>query len=136
MPGTEEALRQVPLFASLDDRQIKQFAREMKERRVEGGHDVVTQDKGGIAFFVILEGEATVVVDGQERATLGPGDHFGEIALFLADERRTATVTAKGDLRLGYMTAWEFRPFVEDNPKVAWSLLETLARRMAQAPAS
>src|SRR4051794_2319168 len=131
MPSTEETLRRVTLFESLDDRQVNRLAQEMKERRFEAGREVVAEGKGGIAFFVILEGEAAVTAGGQERATLGPGDHFGETALFISDERRTATVTAKTDLRACTMTAWEFRPFVESNPKVAWSLLEALARRLA-----
>jgi CRP/FNR family transcriptional regulator, cyclic AMP receptor protein len=131
MPTTEETLRGVGLFAGLDDRQLRQLAESVTERRVEAGREVVTEGKGGIAFFVILEGQAAVSVGGRERGALGPGDHFGEAALFVPDELRTATVTARTDLRVVTMTAWQFRPFVEGNPKVAWSLLETLARRLS-----
>ena len=131
MPTTAEALRRVALFAGLDERELGQVAESVTERRVEAGREVVTEGKGGIAFFVILEGEAAVSVGGQERRALGPGDHFGEAALFVPDELRTATVTARTDLRVATMTAWQFRPFVEGNPKVAWSLLETLARRLS-----
>jgi CRP-like cAMP-binding protein len=135
MASTAEQLRQVPLFAGLDDRQIKELAERMKERRFAAGREVVSEGKGGIAFFVILEGEATVSAGGQERAKLGPGDHFGETALLIADERRTGTVTAETNLRACTMAAWDFKPFVESNPKVAWSLLKALARRLADADA-
>jgi|tagenome__1003787_1003787.scaffolds.fasta_scaffold19967160_2 CRP-like cAMP-binding protein len=133
MPTVEETLRRVSLFAGLDDNQVSQLAKDLKERRFDAGREVVIEGQGGIAFFIILEGEAAVLVGGQERRTLGPGDHFGETALFVADERRTATVQAKTDLRVATMTAWDFRPFVERNPKVAWSLLESLARRLADS---
>jgi CRP-like cAMP-binding protein len=75
-----------------------------------------------------------VSVDGRKRGTLRPGDYLGEAALIVTELPRTATVTAKTDLRLGTMTAWEFRPLVEGNAKVAWSMLETLARRVADTP--
>jgi CRP/FNR family transcriptional regulator, cyclic AMP receptor protein len=136
MPSKVDRLRHVPLFASLDDRELQRLAEAMKERDVQAGREVVTQGSSGIGFFVILEGEAAVTVDGQARRTLGPGDHLGEVALIVPDEPRSATVTATTDVRLGALTAWEFKPFVESHPKVAWTLLETLARRLASTPAA
>lgn len=134
MAVTPEALRNVPFLAALDKRAVASLVSSMKERDVAAGKDVVTQGTGGIAFFVVLEGEAVVVVDGDERRRIGPGDHFGEIALVLDDAPRTATVTAVTDLRVASLTAWSFRPFVREHPDVAWSLLETLARRVADTP--
>jgi CRP/FNR family cyclic AMP-dependent transcriptional regulator len=77
---------------------------------------------------VIAEGNANVTVGGEQRGTLGPGDYFGEIAL-IDDGVRTASITAATDLLTYGMTPWEFRPFVEEHPEVAWTLLRTLARR-------
>jgi CRP-like cAMP-binding protein len=105
----------------------------MKERTVAPGTEVVTEGSGGIAFFVILEGQAEVVIRGEVRRTLGPGDAFGEMALFDADPPRAATVRAVSDLRTAYLARWEFRPFVLENPLVAWALLETLAQRLSEA---
>ena len=69
---------------------------------------------------------------GDEVATLGPGAHFGEIALI--DRRpRTATVTARTDLRTYGLPVFVFRPFVEARPAVAWKLLEAMADRLAEA---
>jgi CRP-like cAMP-binding protein len=86
---------------------------ELKERRYAAGREIVTEGQGGIAFFIILEGEAVVLVGGEERRTLGPGESFGEIALLGPDDRRTATVRATTDLRVATMTAWEFRSVVK-----------------------
>ena len=106
----------------------------MGERAIAAGAEIVTQGEGGIAFFVVLEGEATVSVDGAERRVLRSGDYFGEIALIAKDPPRTATVTAASDLRVGTLTSWNFRPFVLEHPEVAWELLELLARRIAATP--
>ena len=67
---------------------------------------------------------------GEERATLGPGNLFGELALIDKASDRTATVVATTELRCACMTAWEFRPFVLEHPDVSWHLLETLAERL------
>lgn len=48
---------------------------------------------------------------------------------------RSATVRATSELSCRGMTAWEFRPLVEENPEIAWSLLETLVARLRQAEA-
>ena len=48
---------------------------------------------------------------------------------------RSATITADTDLLCCGMTAWEFRPFVEEHPEVAWVMLQTLARRLREAQA-
>jgi CRP-like cAMP-binding protein len=133
MPVPVEALRSVPFLSGVADRDLARLAESMRERQVAAGHDVVTQGEGGIAFFVVLDGEATVIVDGAERRRLHAGDHFGEVALVLTDVSRTATVRADSDVRVGTLTSWNFRPFVKDHPDVAWSLLETLARRLVGA---
>ena len=70
-----------------------------------------------------------MTVHGEERATLGPGDYFGEVAL-IDEGARTATIVAKTDLRCYGLTSWEFRPLVESNGEIAWKLLQTLAKRL------
>jgi CRP-like cAMP-binding protein len=127
-----EALRQVPLFSNLDEKDLDQLARQMHERRFPEGAEVTTEGATGAGFFVIAEGNADVSISGQHRTTLGPGDHFGEVAL-IDDGVRSASITAATDLLCYGLTPWEFRPFVEDHPQVAWALLETLARRSRQA---
>jgi CRP/FNR family cyclic AMP-dependent transcriptional regulator len=134
MPVAVEELRRVPFLSGVDARDLAELASSMGEREVPAGKDLVTQGEGGIAFFVVLEGEARVTVDGAERRILTPGDHFGEIALIAPDPPRTATVTARTDLRVASLTSWNFRPFVLAHPEVAWSLLQTLARRIAETP--
>ena len=129
-----DALRHVRFLAPLKDRDLRRLASSMSERTASAGEDLVTQGSGAIAFFVLLEGQASVIVDGRERRTLGPGDHFGEIALVLPDTPRTATVRAIGDVRLGALATWNFKGFVTDHPEVTWPLLVTLAQQIASTP--
>jgi CRP-like cAMP-binding protein len=84
----------------------------------------------GADFFVIAEGEASVAIDGRESGRLGPGDHFGEVAL-IGEQVRHATVTADTPLRCLAMASWEFRSFVKDNPDVSWKLLQYLVGLLA-----
>jgi CRP/FNR family cyclic AMP-dependent transcriptional regulator len=134
MSISPDALAAVPLLASLDRRTLKSVADQMRDRQVAAGQTVVEQGSSGVGFFVILDGEAEVTVDGQPRRTLRPGDHFGEIALVVPDAARSASVTAKTDLSLAGLTSWQFRPLVLEQPEIAWTLLETLARRVADTP--
>ena len=99
MPATVEQLQHVPLFADLDQRELQSLASSFKERIFEAGSTVVGEGPGGVGFFIIDEGEATVTRDGEELAKLGPGQYFGELAL-IDEGTRTATITADTDLEV------------------------------------
>jgi len=127
-----ELIKRVPLFADLDNRELREVADSMKERIFDAGDTVTEEGKGGAGFFVIDEGTAKVSVGGREVRTFGPGDYFGEIAL-IADIDRTATITADSELRCFGMTVWDFRPLVESNASIAWKLLQAMAQRLKEA---
>jgi CRP/FNR family cyclic AMP-dependent transcriptional regulator len=127
-----DLLQQVPLFSGLGRRELERVANSMKERRFQQGDMLTAEGKGGVGFFVIQEGEADVTVHGEERAKLGPGDYFGEIAL-LTESDRTATITAETDMTCYGMTMWDFRPLVESNASIAWNMLQSLAKKLRDA---
>ena len=136
MPGAPiEALRRVPLFADLDDNELAQVALLLKERHFKAGDTVVVEGSDGAAFFLIESGEASVAVRGSERASLGPGDHFGEIAL-IDEGVRSATIAATTDLVCYGLTLWEFRPLVVDNGEIGWKLLQSLSKKLRSAELS
>jgi CRP-like cAMP-binding protein len=72
-----------------------------------------------------------VSVDGEERRRLGPGDHFGEVAL-ISQAARSATVTAETPVQCWGLTSWEFRPIVQSDITIAWPLLEALAKMLSE----
>lgn len=127
-----ELLQRVPLFSGLDPRELETIARTVHERTFQPGDTVAEENQGGVGFFIIRDGEAIVTVGGNEVRRLHSGDHFGEIAL-IDDGARTATVTAKTPLKAYGITAWEFRPMVEQNAGLAWKLLQELAKRLRDA---
>ena len=120
-----DVLRRVPLFADLADDDLAQVASVFKERRFAAGETIIQQGSGAAAFFVIESGETAVLVDGEERRTLGPGDHFGEMALIDAGTR-TATVVAATPVVCSGVTFWDFQPLVEANGAIGWGLLRSL----------
>lgn len=129
MPSRAELLKAVPLFADLEQRDLESIASNLREVTFKAGQEVTTEGGGGVGFFVIQDGVATVTVQSRERGKLRAGDYFGEIAL-IARTDRTATITAETDLRCLGMTSWDFRPLVESNGSIAWKLMRALARKI------
>jgi CRP/FNR family transcriptional regulator, cyclic AMP receptor protein len=127
-----ETIAKIPLFEDLEPRELARIADSFKERRYGAGETIASEGKSGAGFFVIGEGTASVTVGGDQRATLGPGDYFGEIAL-IDEGARTATLTAESDMVCYGMTFWEFRPIVESDSRIAWKLLQALARKLRAA---
>jgi len=133
-------LKRVPLFSGLSERQRRKLARLCRERDVPSGTAVVKEGlMGGVSFFVVAEGTAAVTTAGKEVACLGPGDHFGELAL-ITNRERSATVTAQTPMRCLEIRFWDFRDFALDNPDVMWKLLqhvvELLSSTDGEVPAS
>jgi CRP/FNR family cyclic AMP-dependent transcriptional regulator len=127
--SSADTLEQVPLLEELTKRDRQRLAQSMKERTFASGQEIVVEGRGGVGFFIILDGKAAVTIGGKLVHMLGPGDYFGEMAL-LDGGARTATITSDGELRCATMTSWAFKSFVVDNPKVAWAMLQTLAQRL------
>lgn len=127
-----EILQRVPLFADLEKRDLTQIASSFKAREYAAGDTLATEGEGGVGFFLIESGEATVSVRGREIARLKAGDSFGEVAL-IDDGARTATVTAATAMVCYGMSFWEFRPIVESSSQIAWKLLQALAKKLRAA---
>lgn len=124
-----ETLSRVPLFEELDAGELQSIADSMHEANVPAGATVTAEGGPGDGFFVIESGTADVTVEGKPRAELAAGDHFGEIALLLGSSR-TATVTARTDLRCYALTPWDFRTLVEGMPSIAWKVMQSMAARL------
>ncbi len=124
-----ETLRRVPLFDEFDEAELQTIADSMNEANVPAGAIVTAEGGPGDGFFLIESGDAEVTVEGEPRATMTAGDHFGEIALLLGSSR-TATVTALTNLRCYALTPWEFRELVEANPSMAWKVMQSMAARL------
>jgi CRP-like cAMP-binding protein len=132
MARLADELKRVPLFSGLSQRQLKQLARGFREREVKSGTPVIREgEKSGISFFVIVDGTATASVGGNEVRKLGPGDHFGELAL-ISERVRSTTVTADEPMRCLVMGFWDFRRFAKQNPDVTWKLLQHVVELLSE----
>jgi CRP/FNR family transcriptional regulator, cyclic AMP receptor protein len=125
-----DLLDNVPLFAGLNRQERNAILGSMKGRSLDPGETIAVEGEQGVGFFVIESGTARVTVGGEERRMLGPGECFGEVAL-ISKSPRSATVTAETPVRCWGLTSWEFRPIVQDNASVAWSLLESMAKMLS-----
>ncbi|HET7690812.1 MAG TPA: PEP/pyruvate-binding domain-containing protein [Nocardioidaceae bacterium] len=131
-PVSGDAIAHVSLFSELAGPDRDAIARLFTQRVFSPGETVTKEGAEAAAFYLIESGTATVTVGGEFKRTLGPGDHFGEIAL-IDGLARTATVTADGALVCQGITLWDFQPLVQRNPSMAWTLLQTLARELREA---
>ena len=104
-------LQEVAMLKALPLPAIERLARNVEPITVPAGRFVFEQGDIGDRYFVIESGEAVVVGDGRDIATLGPGEGFGEIAL-LRRSRRTAGVRAGAELRLQSLRSDQFLPLV------------------------
>lgn len=125
-------LAMVPLFADCSNRDLQTIARVVREIPHKAGTVIAREGEPGVGLFVILRGTADVSIGGKKKATLAPGEFFGEIAL-LDGGPRTATVTAKTDVQLLGLTEWVFRGLMVEHPSIALKTLQQMAGRLRSA---
>ena len=131
MPDRIDFLVAVPLFAGLPKKTLERLDTGFVERHYPAGADIVTEDKGGIAFFVIVDGRAEVR-HGQSATpvrVLKRGDCFGEIAV-IDGRGRSATVRAAVPTTCLAMTSWDFMAEVRGNVDLAVHLLKVMTARV------
>ena len=132
----QDVLNKVPIFAGLDRKHLKRLSNLMVPRTFKSGDAIVHERDRPAGFFVIASGRVDVVrgaegANPQALATLGPGDFFGEMALF-EGQARSATVRALEDTECLAMTAWDFRAELASDPEIAMAVLETVVRRLRE----
>jgi CRP-like cAMP-binding protein len=127
-----DAIAGMTLFADLATPQLMGVASQFEEAFFPQGAKVLRQGISGSAFYVIMDGEAGVVVDGTERVTLGRGEFFGEISILLG-EPPIADIVARGPLRCIVLPGIAIEPFLVEHPKVMFRMLQAMSRRLRNA---
>jgi CRP-like cAMP-binding protein len=128
-----EVLRNIPLFAMVDPAELKLPAFTSERLEYLPGDELFHQGDYGDAAYIILEGEADVLVDtpsgAVKVATLGKNDIIGEIAV-LCDVPRTATVVAHGNLEILRLSKDGFFHLVTQFPQVGIEVMSALASKL------
>jgi len=126
-------LELVPLFSGLSRAQLWRVADLAQEVSYGSGRMIVRTGTPGLAFYVIVEGQAKVIrgriSSAKGQASLGPGDFFGEMAL-LDGGPRSASVVAQTPMTTVRIERAPFRRMLKDEPDIALKLLEGMAVRM------
>ena len=125
-------LADVPLFADLDRKHLEAVASLGTDVSIEEGRELARQGDVAAEAFLVLEGTARAERDGEEIATFGPGDFFGEMAL-LVHGPRTATVVATSPMQVRAFHKSEFDDLLDRSPDVAVKILRTTAERLLSA---
>ena len=128
-----EVLRNIPLFAKVEPAKLKLLAFTSERLEYMSGDELFHQGDYGDAAYILLEGEADVLVDTPQGvvkvATLGKNDIIGEIAV-LCDVPRTATVVAQSNLETLRVSKDGFFHLVTQFPQVAIEVMSEIASRL------
>jgi CRP-like cAMP-binding protein len=129
MPGTLEALSQVPMFSQLPHRALERLERITRQRSFRPGETIVKEGDEGVGFFMITTGKVEVTRAGKQLNSLGAGEFFGEMAL-LDNHRRSATVVATEPTDCLVMLRSDFIAELQANADLAVDMLAILSRRV------
>ena len=140
LPGNiAHLLKRVSLFADLTDEELAALARVVRRRHCQRGTLILAQDEPGNVGFMILAGAVDVLLESEDGrqfiiARLGPGDHFGEMAL-LDEEPRSASVSAASDTDLLVIHRDELLNELVNQPRIMLRMLVSLSHRLRAADA-
>ena len=127
--GTDDRLREIPIFAELSKKELKQLSRLMTEIQVKEGRVLTREGEVGREFMIIIDGTAVVRRGGRKIADLGPGDFLGELAV-LSGAPRTADVTATSDMTLETLNRREFMSLLDESTTIAKKVLIGAVKRL------
>ncbi len=135
MAGTDQivdTLAAFTMFADLSRPQLETVAHVFEEAFFPEGQKILRQGLTGSGFYVILEGECAIIVDGTQRSTLTRGDFFGEVSVLLG-EAPSADVVALTPVRCLVVGGSRVEDFLVANPRVMFRMLQAQARRLRDA---
>ena len=126
------SMASLAMFADLSRPQLEAASHTFEEEWFSDGQRILRQGFSGSNFYVILEGEAAIRINGETRAVLTRGDFFGEVSVLLG-EPPTADVVALRPLRCIVLPGQETEAFLVSYPRVMYRMLQAQARRLRNA---
>ena len=120
------------LFSDLKFAALRGLVDLFEEESFPDGERVLRQGISGSSFFIIVDGEAEVRVDGQPRSKLARGEFFGEVSILLG-EAPVADVVANGPMSCLVLAADQVEGFLQAYPPVMYRMLQAQALRLRGA---
>ncbi len=132
-----ELLGRVPVFETLGPDDLQRVAQVAVPRRFEPGQIIFREGDESDTCYIVAGGHARALREHSDGRTIalarfGPGDIFGELAMF-DDERRSATVEALDDLRALAILGPDMRRLLREHPDIAVQMVIALSRRLRAA---
>jgi CRP/FNR family transcriptional regulator, cyclic AMP receptor protein len=127
--NSKVSLEKVPLFEGLSKKELRLVLKECLQEDFLAGERIVAEGEPGGRFYLILQGQAKVIVADKPQGSLGPGEFFGEISII--DRRpRSATVTAQTSVRALSIASWNFLAVMNENFPIARKVMGQLCGRI------
>lgn len=121
-----------PLFSGIPAKELRDIEKDFQEVVHPAGKSLAVAGTGGVGFNVLLEGEVEVSIGDGRVLKLGPGEHFGEMAL-LDHGVRSADVVTLTEVKVVALPQWNFKAFLLSHPEVCYRLLESVSTRLRRA---
>jgi CRP-like cAMP-binding protein len=130
-----EMLGSIDIFCGLDESHLSMIRQAARDHTFMAGQAVVEEGGADKRMYVILSGDADVLIAGDTVAHLRPGDYFGEIAVFDGGDR-TASVVATTDVTAISVNSINLRSLIRENPQMGLNLIEGLCNRVRKLGSS
>jgi phosphoserine phosphatase RsbU/P len=127
--------KKVPLLSDLPRNELDYLAASLQVVNLVPGEVLFREGEPGESLFILLEGKLQVLMalgtpDERQLAVFGPGEFIGEMSLLIPGRARTASVRAEQASRLWKMTHADFDGLLVRQPKLAYTIVQTLTRRL------
>jgi CRP-like cAMP-binding protein len=135
LTAEHDALRQAPLFATLDDAQLDRVLQRAAPVCLASGQALFSRDEPAARFYFVRDGRMRLFrlgPDGGEKVIelIGPGQTFAEALLFMGTERDPVSAAALEPARLLAIDGADFRAMLRESPDTRFALLGDPSRRL------
>jgi len=124
-----EMLQNTPVWSGLTSQDLALVAKYSEERKVENGQTIVKKGAPGDGFYLLIDGAVEVRSGADTLSKLGPGQFFGEMAIF-DNQPRSADVITIQPSRVLFLSANAFKTLLFANPRIGLKMLQELSRRL------
>ena len=124
-----EMLQNTPVWSGLTSQDLGMVAKYSEERKIESGQTIVKKGAPGDGFYLLLDGAVEVRSGGDILSKLGPGQFFGEMAIF-EEQPRSADVITVEPSRVLFLSANAFKTLLFANPRIGLKMLQERSKRL------